>query len=211
MYKHEIEYSPGYEANEIEDQPMVENPKVNELKQKVANLKGEISGIKSKFGHEVLEEMEKDARWEEIKEKRILTIADIESIRSQITLLEQEIDKLPREVKFDEVHGKKLHEFNYEKKRFLDCIKVFTYNIEKQMCNLLLRYYDVKKEIHPVLAMIVKRGGFIKLEDRKLKIQLRGFKNPEIDDTARRLCEDLNQMKIFSLDKFHLPIRYEVL
>ena len=127
MRKYIIDYSPGYKAEKIEDQPMVDNPRVKELKQQRANLKSELAQIKSKFGDEVLEDMEKDAEWEEIKKKRILTIADIESIRSRITLLNIEIDKLPPKVRFDEAHsGKKLVEFNYEKKRFLDCIKVFT-------------------------------------------------------------------------------------
>lgn len=211
MYKHEIEYSPGYEANEIEDQPLVENPKVKEIKEKIANLKGDLSQIKSRFGHEVLEEMEREANWEEIKEKRILTIADIEGIRSQITLLEQEIDKHPKMVKFDEAHGKKLMEFNYDRKRFLDCIKVFTYNTEKRMCGILSHYYDRKKEILPALGMIVKRGGYVKLRDGRLTVQLRRFKDPDIDYATRHLCEDLNQMKPFTVDRFHLPIHYEVI
>ena len=211
MAKHLIEYSPGYEAREIEEQPMVENPKVKELKQRRANLKSELSQVRSKFGYEVLQEMEKEANWDEIKKRRILTMADIESIRSQITLLDQEIDKLPQEVRFDEAHdGKKLLKLNYEKKRFLDCIKVFTYNVEKQMCKLLLNYYDVRKEIYPALSMIIKRSGFVKLEEGKLRVRLRRFGNPEIDYAARHLCEDLNQMKPFTLGKFHLPIHYEV-
>ena len=210
MMKHFIDYSPGYEPEEIEEQPMVDNPEVKELKQKRANLKNDLSQIKSRFGHEVLEEMEKEANWDEIKKKRVLTMSEIESIRSQITLFSQEIDKLPEKVRFDEAHGKKLLELNYEKKRFLDCIKVFTYNMEKQMCKLLLNYYDIKKEIYPALSMIVKRGGDVKLEQGRLRVRLRRFKNPEIDHAARRLCEDLNQMKPFTLDKFRFPIRYEV-
>ena len=210
MTKHLINYSPGYEPEEIEEQPLVENPKVKELKQKRANLKTELSQINSRFGHEVLEEMAKQASWDEIKKKRILTIADIESIRSRITLLNQEIDKHPEEIKFDEAHGKKLLELNYEKKRFLDCIKVFTYNMEKKMCELLSHYYDKEKEIQPALAMIVRRGGNVKLEDGRLSVRLRRFKNLEIDYAARHLCEDLNKMEPCALDKFHLPIHYEV-
>ena len=210
MMKHLIEYSPGYEPEEIEEQPWVENPKVKELKQKRVNLKSELSQVKSTFGHEVLEEMAKEANWDEIKKKHILTMAEIESIRSQITLLELEIEKLPQKIRFDEAHGKKLFEFNYEKKRFLDSIKVFTYNMEKQMCKLLLHYYDVKKEIQPALSMIMRRGGFVKLEGGKLRVQLRRFKNPEIDYAARHLCEDLNEMKPFSPDRFHFPLHYEV-
>ena len=100
---------------------------------------------------------------------------------------------------------------NYEKKRFLDCIKVFTYNSEKKMCEILLNYYDVKKEILPALSMIVKRGGYIKLEGGRLRVQLKGFKNREIDYAARHLCEDLNIMKPLTLDKYQFLIQYEVL
>ncbi len=211
LMKHLINYSPGYEAEEIEEQPMVENPKVKELKQKISNLKGELSQIKSKFGSDVLEDMAKKANWDEIKQKRLMTIAEIESIRSQITLFELEIAEYPEELKFNEAHnGKKLVEFNYGKKRFLDCIKVFAYNMERQMSDLLLNYYDIRKEIYPALSMIIRRGGFIKQEGGKLKVRLRRFKNSEIDYAARCLCEDLNQMDPFTLDKFHLPIYYEV-
>jgi hypothetical protein len=209
--KHLIEYSPGYEAEDRKEQPMVENPRVTELKQHRANLKNELAQVKSKFGHEVLEEMSKEANWDEVKKKRLMTIAEIESIRSRITLLEQELDNLPKEIRFDEAHdGKRIAEFDYEKKRFLDCIKVFTYNVGKQMCRLLLNHYDVKKEIYPALSMIVRRGGTVKLEGGELTVRLRKFMNPEIDYAARHLCEDLNRMNPFTLDRFHLPVHYEV-
>ncbi|MBI2447339.1 MAG: helix-turn-helix domain containing protein [Candidatus Omnitrophica bacterium] len=211
MMKHLIEYFPGYETEDLDEQPMVDNPRVKKIKEERTKLKSELSQIKSKFGHDVIEEMAKGKNWRTIKKKYLPVIADIGSINSKITLLDLEIDKHPEGVRFDEAHGKKLVELNYERKRFLDAIKVFTYNMEKQMCKVLLNYYGVKKEIYPALSMIVKRGGFIKLEGRKLRVQLRRFRNSDIDYAARRLCEDLNQMKPFSIDKFHLPIQYEVL
>jgi len=211
MLKHLINYFPGYEPEKIQKQPMIENPRVKKLKQERANLKLKLSQIRSKFGYEVLEDMEKETSWDEIKNKRILTMADIESIRSQITLLNLKIDELPEKIRYDEAYGKNLLELNYEKKRFLDCIKVFTYNMENQMCKYLLNYYDIKKEIRPVLSMLVKRGGDVKLEDGKLRVRLKRFKNPEINYAVRHLCDDLNQMEPFSLDKFHLPMHYEVM
>lgn len=139
--------------------------------------------------------MAKDADWDEVKKKRILTIADIETIRSRITLLSQEVDKLPKKIRFDSAHdGERLVELNYEKKRFLDCIKIFTYNIEKRMCDLLSNYYDKKKETWLALAMIIRRGAYVKLEGGVLTVKLRRFINSEIDYAARHLCEDLNKM-----------------
>jgi len=58
--------------------------------------------------------------------------------------------------------------------------------------------------------MIIERTGHVKLEGGRLEVTLRRFTDREIDDAARRLCEDLNEMHPVILDKFHLPIRYHV-
>ena len=62
----------------------------------------------------------------------------------------------------------------------------------------------------PALAMIVERAGYVKLQDGRLLVTLRRFKNREIDYAARHLCEDLNGMRPVTLDRFHFPIHYEV-
>ncbi len=54
------------------------------------------------------------------------------------------------------------------------------------MCRMLLKYYDRRKEILPALSMIVERAGEVKLEDGKLRVRLRGFRNLEIDYAARQ-------------------------
>ena len=57
-----------------------------------------------------------------------------------------QLDELPAQVRFDQAHdGQKLLTLNYEKKRFLDCIKVFTCNLNEVMCRMLLNYYDKRK------------------------------------------------------------------
>jgi hypothetical protein len=58
--------------------------------------------------------------------------------------------------------------------------------------------------------MIVDRAGEVKLEDGEVRVRLRRFTNPEIDYAARRLCEDLNGMAPRTLDRFRIPLRYEV-
>src|SRR5271157_1886513 len=130
---------------------------------------------------------------------------------SAILLTDQELDKLPAEIRFDQAHGgEKLLRLNHEKKRFLDCIKVFACNLQAQMCCLLLTHYDRRKEVVPALAMIVERTGYLKLERGQLEVTLRRFTDREIDYAARHLCEDLNNMRPVTLDRFRLPIRYHV-
>src|SRR6266576_648457 len=136
---------------------------------------------------------------------------DIAVIEGKILLADDQLEKLPSEIRFDEAHaGEKLLKLNHEKKRFLDCIKVFVCNSKAEMCRLLLKHYDRPKEVIPALAMIVERTGYMKLEGGRLEVTLRRFTDREIDYAARHLCEDLNRMQPVTLDKFHLPIRYHV-
>jgi len=132
-------------------------------------------------------------------------------LENEILLLNHQLDELPRKVRYDEAHdGRKLLALNYEKKRFLDCIKVFTCNVKAEMCRMLLKYYDKPKEIQPALSMIVERTGHVKVEEGELLVKLRRFRNPEIDYAARHLCEELNHMCPVTTDRFRFPIRYSV-
>jgi len=211
LTKHLINYSPGYVTDELEEQPMVDNPKVKKLKKGKASRDRELNKLKVQLAERVLQETGKTSL-EEIKKKQIQLYADIAKIDNEILFINQEIEKIPEKIRFDEAHGgERLLQLNYEKKRFLDCIKVFAYNMEKKMCELLSNYYDAKKELLPALSMIVGRGGHIKLEMGQLRVQLRRFMNPEIEYAARHICEDLNRMNPVTPDKFRFPIHYEVL
>jgi len=93
----------------------------------------------------------------------------------------------------------------------MDCIKVFGYNMEKQLCAILFPYYPRSKEVYPALSMIVRRGGYVKLVGGRLRVQLRRFQNREIDYAARHLCEEVNGMKPITVDKYRFPLCFEVL
>lgn len=214
LLKHLINYSPGYFTESMEEQPMVDNPEKKKLRKEKAKLVSELNKLKISLAEEVLKKrIEKNGKKKKKIEKRqSLLLSEITTTDNKILLMNLEIDKLPEKIRFDEAHnGKQLLQLNYEKKRFLDCIKIFVYNIEKKMCDLILNYYDNRKEVLSVLSMIIKRGGYIKLKNGKLNVQLRRFKNKEIDYIARRLCEDLNQMTPITLDKYCLPMHFEVL
>jgi hypothetical protein len=211
LIKHLINYSPGYVKEEMEEQPMVDNPKIRELKKQKVSRVSALHKLKVQLADEILKEKDK-TKLEEIKKKQIDLLADIVRIDNEILFINQEIDKTPKKIRFDEANdGKKLVKLNYEKKRFLDCIKVFVYNMKKRMCELLSNYYDAKKELLPALSMIVDRVGYIKLEGGQLRVQLRGFMNSEIDYAARHICEELNRINPVTLDRHRLPVRYEVL
>jgi transposase len=210
LLKHLINYSPGYVFEELEEQPMVDNPQIKRLKKDKAGQATKLHKLKLQLADWILKQSG-TAAFEDLKKSKIQLLADIAKADNEILLLNQQIDKIPAKIRFDQLkEGEKLVQLNYEKKRFLDCIKVFVYNMEKKMCGHLLNYYDKQKELLPALAMIVGRGGHVKLEAGQLKVKLRRFINSEIDYAARHICEDLNRMNPVTLDKHRLPMRYEV-
>jgi hypothetical protein len=209
LLKHMINYMPGYVTEDMDEQPWVENPKVKELKKNRVVLKGDLRRFKEQLADDILNQPEQQAG--PVAAKRFPIMEKIVRTENEILLLNGRLDGLCADVRFDEAHdGLKLMKLNYEKKRFLDCIKVFTCNLNEAMCRMLLKRYDRRKEILPALSMIVERAGEVKLKDGKLRVRLRGFRNPEIDYAARRLCEDLNGMTPRTMDRFRIPLHYEV-
>jgi len=210
LLKHMINYMPGYVAEDLDEQPWVENPKVKELKKKRVVLKGDLRRFKVELADDILKQPERKVRT--VSKEGVPIMEKIVGTENEILLLNGQLDELSAKVRFDEAHdGRKLMKLNYEKKRFLDCIKVFACNLNEAMCGMLLKHYDRRKEILPALSMIVERAGEVKLEDGELRVRLRGFRNQEIDYAARRLCEDLNEMNPRTPDRFRLPLRYEVI
>jgi hypothetical protein len=209
--KHFINYMPGYVREPMEGQPLVDNPQVKERKKKRGTLASEVHTLKVQLADKILKGASDETNWEQIRQNEIQLFAEIVKKENEILLLDQGMEGLPAKLPYDEVHrGKKLEKLNYEKKRFLDCIKTYAYNAQKTMCKLLLEYYGKEKEILPALSMIVKRGGTVKLQGGRLKVCLKRFRNPEIDYAARGLCEDLNRLDPTTRDKFRLPIWFEV-
>ncbi len=209
LHQHLINYTPGYFAEELEKQPLVDNPQVKALKQQRAGAVSELNRLKIELANHLLQRPANKRRSPPRSQKEVLD--NIAVVESTILLTDHQLDKLRPEIPFDEAHaGEKLLKLNHEKKRFLDCIKVFACNLKAEMCRRLLKHYDWEKEVLPALAMIVERTGYVKLEGGQLDVTLRRFTDREIDYAARHLCEDLNSMQPVTVDRFHLPIRYHV-
>ncbi len=209
LHKHLINYTPGYLSEELETQPLVDNPKVTELKKKRAGWVSELNRLKIELADHVLHQSDDKRRRPSRSHAEVL--ASIAVAESAKLLTDQQLAQLPREIRFAEAHdGEKLRQLDYEKKRFLDGIKVFAYNLKAEMCRMLLPHYDRSKELLPALSMMVERAGYVKLEGGRLRVTLRRFKDREIDYAARHLCEDLNHMGPATLDRFRFPIHYQV-
>jgi transposase len=209
--KHMIDYTPGYVRESLHQQPEVDNPRVKELKQKKALLLTEVSRLKIDLADGMIRGMKEKTDAQGVRSSQAVILADIVRRETEIEEVAREIQKLPPKVLYPEAHrGRMLERMNYEKKRVLDCIKIFNFNLEKQMCSLLAHHYGKPKEILPALSMIVRRGGYIKLGGGKLRVMLKRFRDREIDYAARHLCEEVNAMEPVTADRYRFPLYFGV-
>ena len=210
---YKFDYMPGYVTEQIEEQPLVKNPVVEELKQNRRNLRIKSNEYKVEFAEKILKEVDKGSKeinLEQIKQEKLKLLADIAGVNSRIELMNQEIARLPEKITYDEAYGEKLVRFDYEKKSILDCIKTFSYLMEKKACEILTREHIPPKEVWTVLEMILKRGAEIKLEQGVLRVRIKRFRDEAIAYAARHLCVRMNEMKPCTLDKYKIPLHYEV-
>ena len=134
MLKHGINYTPGYVTEDMDEQPLVDNPEVKELKNKRDGLKSDLHKFKVELADHVLEKNNRKKMKEGGGKQELEILENIARMDNEILLTNVQIEKLSAQVRFDEAHnGKMSLKLNYEKKRFLDCIKVFAYNLKDKM------------------------------------------------------------------------------
>ena len=93
LHKHVINYTPGYVAEELEEQPMVDNPQVRELKRKRAGLVSELNRLKIELADHMLPRSANKRRPPPRSQKEVRD--SIAVAQSEILLTDGELDKLP--------------------------------------------------------------------------------------------------------------------
>ena len=119
---------------------MVDKPQVKELKQQRAGWVSELNRLKIELADPLLQRPAHKRRSPPRSQKEVLD--QIAVVERTILLTDQQLEKLPAEIPFDEAHaGEKLLKLNHEKKRFLDGIKVFACNLRKEL-TVRLKLYE---------------------------------------------------------------------
>lgn len=67
--KHFINYMPGYVKERMEEQPLVDNPQVKQLKKQRGTLVSELHTLKVQLADKILKEAKDETNWQQIKGK----------------------------------------------------------------------------------------------------------------------------------------------
>jgi hypothetical protein len=73
-------------SEELEEQPLVDNPELIELKREKSSLVSQLHGFELELADKIRKEVKDDMVWKDIKKKEIKLFSDIVGKESEITL-----------------------------------------------------------------------------------------------------------------------------
>jgi hypothetical protein len=102
LHQHLINYTPGYVLEELEEQPLVDNPEFRELKKQRAGWVSELNRLKIELANHLLEPPAKKHRPPPRNRKEVLD--DITMVESKILLTDRQLcARRPRHAVFPPV------------------------------------------------------------------------------------------------------------
>lgn len=195
MARFNLNYHPGYDIQELEKQPLVENPDIALTKKAMQALKRE----SQELGKDILLT---EARLTRHHDKRLVVkLAKLQSAleekKTDLTQFEHKLTTLPEKVSIlDLLRGKPMSRCDLEKKKLYDLMQFMAFHSRERLVELFRSCYDDPRDIKQVLDMITSRAGYVKLIGHTLVVILDWIENPKHREAAKRLCHLLNQKEI---------------
>jgi len=195
MSRFNLNYHPGYDIKELENQPLVDNPDValtnkaiRILKKEIGELEKEILVMEAKqFKRKDKRRLKKLTKFnEEIVQKK----KDIEGFKSKLEELDEKISII------DLLDGKQMSRCDLEKKKLYDSMQFISYNSRERLVEIFRGCYNDKRDVKQVLDMITRQAGYIRLYGQTLIIVLDRIENKKHRESAIKLCQELNKKEI---------------
>ncbi len=209
MARFNLNYHPGYDIKELENQPLVENPDIPIIKKAIRALNKDV------------EELEKDILVIEAKQhrrsdkRRIVKRSELEKELAQkmeyISDFKQKLTQLPEKLSIIEIlKGKKVSRCDLEKKRLYDLVQFMAYNSRERLAEIFRTCYDDPRDGFQVLDMITGRAGYIKLSGQTLIVVLDWIESKKQRKAAKKFCRLLNQEDIKMEGHMNLKLSFHI-
>lgn len=210
MARYNLDYAPGYQFDLAQEDPLVANPHLKELRSLKARLQTMKRKLESELARKLLARKRDQVTLQDYKDDHDKRVRAIKSLKREIERVKDELAQTPDKVPFSQAVGQPLEVSNLERKRFFDILKGLAFNAEEWFLERLKPYYH-GKDVRQALLQILFRGAVVQLVDGVLHVRLKPFDSPRVQAAAAGLCHELNSLGACTLDKFRFPIIYEVL
>jgi len=209
MARFNLDYHPGYDPKELENQPLVDNPDIPLIKQAVRLLKREIA----RYEQEIVVLEAKESKGGDIRrQKKICEYNDeIIKAREDIAGFENKLSELPDKVSIlDLLNGKPMNRCDLEKKKLYDLMQFMAYNSREKLVEVFRTCYSDNRDVKQVLDRITASPGNIKLHGQTLFVVLDWIQNNIHREAAIKLCQKLNEKAVRMVGGLNIKLAFYI-
>jgi len=209
MARFNLNYHPGYDIKELENQPLVDNPDIALINKAIRILEKEIASIEHQI---TLSEAKQQSRTNKRRQTKIDNLSELKASKHvDLAGFKDKIAQLPQKVSILSVlGGKPMNRCDLEKKKLYDLMQFMAYNSRERLVELFRQCYDDHRDVKPVLDMITRRSGYVKLVGQTLIVVLDWIKNQKHQQSAKRFCQLLNQKGIILTGRLNVKLVFHM-
>ncbi len=209
MARFNLNYHPGYDIKELENQPLVDNPDIALIKKAIRILQKEVEELEKEILLiRVKEEKRQDAR----RQPKVQKLSkSVEEKKKDIAGFSNKLSQLPEKISIIEIlKGKPMNRCDLEKKKLYDLMQFMAYNSRERLAELFRGCYDDSRDVKQVLDMITGRAGYIKLVGQTLIVVLDWIQNKKHREAAARFCRLVNQKEVQLMGRIKFKLAFYV-
>jgi transposase len=209
MARFNLNYHPGYDIRELENQPLVENPDIALTKKAIQLLRKEAKEQEQEI---LLIEAKLTQRQDKRLVKKLDGLqAELQEKSKDIAQFEQKLSSLPDKVPITELlRGRPMSRSDLEKKKLYDLMQFMAFHSRERLVEVFRNCYDDHRDIKKVVDMITTRGGYIKLVGQTLMVVLDWIEYGKHREAAEHLCRLINEKGIRMVGRLKLKLFFRV-
>jgi len=207
MARFNLNYHPGYDIKELENQPLIDNPDIALINKAIRILEKEVKSITDEI---LLAEVKQHS--DKRRETKIAKLtASIAEKQADIAGFKKKLSDLPEKVSIvDILKGKPMSRSDLEKKKLYDLMQFMAYNSRERLVEFFRECYDDHRDVKQVLDMITRRSGYVKLVGQTLIVVLDWIKNQKHRQADERFCHLLNQKALTLTGRLSVKLAFYI-
>ncbi len=209
MARFNLNYHPGYDIKELENQPLVDNPDIALMKKALRILQKEVKALEEEI---LLIKAKQIQRRDKRREAKLVRLNEsIAEKKEDIAGFEEKLSQLPDKVSIlDLLHGKPMNRCDLEKKKLYDLMQFMAFNSRERLVEIFRECYHDPRDVKQVLDMITSRAGYIKLVGQTLIVILDWIEHKKHREAAERFCRILNKKGIKLTGRLNVKLSFYV-
>ena len=132
-----------------------------------------------------------------LSKKNEALLAEISRVQTDLEELTQKLQKTPEKIPIvDLLWGRPMSRCDLEKKKLYDLMQFLAYHSRERLIEIFRECYDDPRDIKPVLDMVTRKPGYVKLFGKTLLVLLDWIEDRSYRKAAEGLCRRLNEMSL---------------